>query len=85
MLPTLMVPPLMLFIKIVEVPAFNVSPVETDAAKLLEVVHVTVLLPRLIVRVLELLDDRLVVVTLKLLVVKTPLVIVIVVDTVSAS
>ena len=48
-------------------------------------VNVTVLLPRLIVRVLLLLDDRDAAVTLKLLVVKVPLVCVIFETSVKAS
>jgi hypothetical protein len=54
----LIAPPLALFITIVDVPALNVRPVDTAQAMLLEVLNVTVLLPRLIVRVLLLLDDR---------------------------
>ena len=60
---------------IVEVPALNVRlvfvPVLTAVAV---VVNVTVELPRLIVRVLLLLDESCVAVTLKLLVVKVPVV-----------
>ena len=58
---------------IVDVPALNVSPVCVEKLITAPVpVNVTVLLPRLIVRVLLLLDDRDAAVTLKLLVVKVP-------------
>jgi hypothetical protein len=59
----LIVPPLALFITIVDVPALNVRPVDTAQAMLLEVLNVTVLLPRLIVRVLLLLEFSAVAVT----------------------
>ncbi len=71
---------------IVEVPALKVSPVfivvsNTDPPEL----NVTVDDPRLIVRVLEVLDDKNVAVTLKLLVVKVPRVSVMALEDVSAS
>jgi len=69
-----------------DVPALNVRFVLV--AKLIAVaveLNVTVLLPRLIVRVLLLLDDRDVAVTLKLLVVKVPRVTVIEPEDISAS
>ena len=53
-------------------PALKVKFVITVGAKEAFVVNVTVDDPRLIVRVLELLDDSCVAVTLKLLVVKVP-------------
>ncbi len=69
-----------------DVPALNVSPVCVEKLIAAPVpVNVTVLLPRLIVRVLLLLEDREVAVTLKLLVVKVPWVRVSAVVTVSAS
>ena len=85
LLPKLIVPPLTLLITIVDVPALNVRPVDVAQAMLLEVLNVTVDDPRLIVRVLELLDDRDDAVTLKLLVVKVPFVIVIVPEETNAS
>ena len=58
---------------IVDVPALNVIPVVVlNCTTEPEPLNVTVLLPRLIVRVLLLLDDRDVAVTLKLLVVNVP-------------
>ena len=73
-------------IAINEVPALNVR-VAFPFVKSTGLVplNVTVELPKLIVRVLLLLDDRDVAVTLKLLVVKVPLVTVIEPDDVSAS
>jgi hypothetical protein len=55
-----------------DVPALKVRPVIVEKLIPLKLDNVTVLLPRLIVRVLVLLDDRDDAVTLKLLVVKVP-------------
>jgi hypothetical protein len=55
-----------------DVPALKVRPVIVEKLIPLKLDNVTVLLPRLIVRVLLLLDDRDDAVTLKLLVVKVP-------------
>ena len=55
-----------------DVPALKVNPVLVEKTTGVKLLNVTTLLPRLIVRVLLLLDDRDVAVTLKLLVVKVP-------------
>ena len=69
-----------------EVPALNVRPVLVPKLTAVPVpLNVTVLLPRLIVRVLVLLDARPVAVTLKLLVFSVPRVTVIELDVVNAS
>ena len=65
------VPPLVVT-TMVDVPALNVKLVVTVRPNAALDVNVIVLLPRLIVRVLLLLDDRDDAVTLKLLVVKVP-------------
>jgi len=71
---------------IVDVPALNVIPVVSlNCTTEAEPLRVTVLLPRLIVRVLVVLDTRDVAVTLKLLVVKVPAVMVIELLEVNAS
>ena len=70
---------------IVEVPALNVRFVPVLSSTAVAALNVTVLLPKLIVRVLLLLDESDVAVTLKLLVVKVPPEIVIEPDDAKAS
>ena len=69
----------------VDVPALKVKPVVVAKLTGVPPLNVTVELPRLIVRVLLLLDDRDVAVMLKLLVVKVPLVTVMLLVVVKAS
>ncbi len=68
-----------------DVPALKVKPVVKLFARALAPLNVTVDDPRLIVRVLELLEFICVAVTLKLLVVKVPLITKIAADDVKAS